>query len=146
MAEKWRLVTGSRNVHAICNRKKASLTFIKDVPRTLQAPEETWDWSRQILVDYTEANLVPPFISWASILLCEKLTVRQKFLITVQLIICGRRYGFTTHLQKGMIDNNFMRLLSHLLPLFLVWLTLLCIYYMLDTRLITINIIAPLHG
>lgn len=41
MVEKWRLVTGSRNVHAICNRKKARLTFIKDVPRTPQAPEET---------------------------------------------------------------------------------------------------------
>lgn len=41
MVEKWRLVTGSINVHAICHRKKARLTFIKDVPRTPQAPEET---------------------------------------------------------------------------------------------------------
>lgn len=56
LVEKWRLVAGSRNVHAICNRKKARLTFIKDVPGTLQAPEETWAWSRQSLVDYTEAS------------------------------------------------------------------------------------------
>lgn len=41
LIEKWRPVMGSRNVHAICNRKKARLTFIKDVPRTPQAPEET---------------------------------------------------------------------------------------------------------
>lgn len=36
-AEEWRLVTGSRNVQAICNRKKVRLTFIKDVPGTWQA-------------------------------------------------------------------------------------------------------------
>lgn len=49
MAENGGWSQGAGNVHAICNRKESKADFIKDVPRTLQAPEETWDWSRQIL-------------------------------------------------------------------------------------------------
>lgn len=73
-------------MHAICNRKKARLTFIKDVPRTLQAPEEMGAWSRQSLVDYTEARPnttmhTKGFLSHPKILLEDKDFSKLSYLI-----------------------------------------------------------------
>lgn len=75
LVEKWRLVAGSRNVHAICNRKKARLTLTKDVPATLQAPEETGARSGRSRVDYRGKIQLP--------LICETSTVKPKSLLTV---------------------------------------------------------------